>query len=133
MRDFNSLSGPWNGLSTQDGVRISESIQLRIDRSVVDGCGYDKDGDFELVGDYDAKSQRVRLTRRYTWTTEPSQEGVGIAYDYTGVWDGMMVSGMWCSREHPFIQGPFEMWPATEQDLQALSLEMEMVQSVGAS
>jgi hypothetical protein len=125
MRDFNSLSGPWTGLSVQDGLRISESIHLNIHDGHISGVGSDMDGDFELLGSYSSRDQRVTLTRRYTYTTEPSQEGVGLPYDYDGVWDGAMVSGRWQSRTHTWNSGPFEMWPNREEDREELAIRFE--------
>ncbi len=124
MKDFNSLSGPWTGLSTQDGRRIEEAIELRIDHGIILGTGTDADGHFELDGSFDSKTNRVTLTRRYTWTTEPSQEGVGIPYHYDGLWDGLFVSGAWHSRPCPTMGGEFEMWPAREEDRQELGIEL---------
>jgi hypothetical protein len=124
MKDFNELSGPWTGLSVQDGIRISESIRLTITSGHIVGVGTDMDGEFELIGSYHGLSQRVQLTRRYTSTTEPSQESVGIPYDYDGIWDGMMVSGRWHPRHHPSYGGPFEMWPSREEDREELRIEL---------
>ena len=131
MKNFNELSGPWTGLSVQDGLRISEAITLSIRGGSISGSGTDKDGDFELTGGYHERSQRVQLTRRYTWTTEPSQEGVGIPYDYDGSWDGMMVSGNWHMRNHPPMCGPFEMWPSREEDMHELRIELKEDTLVG--
>lgn len=125
MREFGSLSGPWEGWSIQDGLRIGERLILRIRGGHVEGTGIDKDGEFEVSGAFLERRQLVTLTRRYTWTTEPSQEGVGIPYEYEGTWDGAMVSGQWHPRWNPAYGGPFEMWPATDEDKRALSLEME--------
>jgi len=116
MKDFNTLSGPWVGWSIQDGVRISESMSLEIRDGRISGTGTDKDGEFELVGAYTARQERVMLTRRYVRTTEPSQEGVGIPYDYDGTWDGAFVSGNWHPRAAPGYGGPFEMWPSEGND-----------------
>jgi hypothetical protein len=118
------LSGPWAGWSVQDGIRISESIHLVIRAGHLSGVGSDKDGDFEVQGGYNVRSNRVQLTRVYTYTVEPSQEGVGIQYDYEGTWDGEMVAGMWHPRAHPSYGGPFEMWPKKEeQTLETLRME----------
>ncbi len=125
MKDFNELSGPWTGLSVQDGIRISERIVLTIFKGRITGTGSDKDGEFELSGFYHERKQEVMLTRRYTWTTEPSQEGAGIPYDYEGAWDGAMVSGRWHPRMHPPYGGPFEMWPDREEDREELSIRFE--------
>jgi hypothetical protein len=124
VKNFNELSGPWAGLSVQDGLRISESIRLTISSGRIDGEGTDKDGNFDLVGFYQARNETVMLTRIYTWTAEPSQQGVGIAYDYEGKWDGAMVSGRWHPRAHPFYGGPFEMWPARDEDREELRIEL---------
>lgn len=124
MKDFNTLSGPWEGWSIQDGVRISEKMNLTIRAQQILGTGIDKDGEFEISGAYIERRQQVVLTRRYTWTAEPSQSGVGIPYEYEGTWDGTMVSGLWHPRWNVDYGGPFEMWPATDEDKRELSLEM---------
>jgi hypothetical protein len=132
VKNFNDLSGPWVGLSVQDGVRISEAIRLVISGGRVSGTGTDKDGDFELLGFYSARNEQVMLTRCYTRTTEPSQESVGIQYDYVGFWDGQMVSGRWHPRAHPFYGGPFEMWPDREADREELAIDLrELVAGPG--
>lgn len=115
--------GPWIGWSIQDGLRISENLHLSFRGNSFEGTGADKDGDFEVFGDYDPERHSVRLTRRYTWTTEPSQEGVGIPYEYHGVWDGYCVAGRWNPRTVPHYGGPFEMWPEKEEAFQMESLE----------
>lgn len=120
-KDLSACSGPWLGWSIQDGIRIAERLQLQLHSNQIDGSGCDKDGDFIITGSFDARTQVVRLTRRYTWTTEPSQEGVGIPYEYNGTWDGATVSGTWNPRTHPGYGGPFEMWPESE----SLTLELE--------
>jgi hypothetical protein len=132
VRELNEeLSGPWTGLSTQDGIRISEAIRLSIRGGQISGTGVDMDGEFELSGSYHARSSRVQLTRFYTHTTEPSQEGVGIPYDYDGVWDGTMVSGRWHPRSAPHYGGPFEMWPSKPEDNEELAIRMEELVSTG--
>jgi hypothetical protein len=123
MSDFNSKSGPWHGWSIQEEVRISERMKLTIRNNTIEGEGSDMDGEFELVGNYDPKAERVTLTRRYHRTTEPSQSGVGIPYDYDGTWDGNFISGRWHPRANPYYGGEFEMWPATDQTLEELSLD----------
>lgn len=125
MKDFNELSGPWTGLSVQDGLRISEQIHLRIHAGQIGGSGSDKDGDFELVGFYRAKDARVTLTRRYERTNLPNNEGAGIPYDYEGHWDGAMVSGRWHPRWDPSYGGEFEMWPNREEDREELAIHLE--------
>lgn len=111
-------------MSIQWGIRISEAIGLTITAGHILGEGTDMDGEFELVGSYSPRDHQVRLTRRYTWTTEPSQAGVGHPYDYTGKWDGALVSGTWQSRSDPDdLNGPFEMWPSREEDVQELRIE----------
>lgn len=125
MKEFNELTGPWAGQSVQNALRISESIRLTIRTGQVWGSGVDKDGDFELTGNYNARTQQVTLTRRYTRTTEPSQEGVGIAYDYSGIWDGSMVHGHWHFRINPSEGGPFEMWPNRDEDREELKISLE--------
>lgn len=125
MKDFNSLSGPWTGLSVQAGLRISEKITLRIGAGQISGTGTDIDGEFEVVGFYNSRKERVMLTRRYTWTSEPSDDGVGVPYDYDGIWDGSMVSGIWQQRLNPANRGTFEMWPNREEDQEELAINFE--------
>ena len=124
MRDFCQLSGPWAGFSVQHLFRINETIQLRIDQTSIIGTGTDYDGHFEVSGDYDIKTQKVTLTRRYTWTTEVSQEGVGVAYHYDGHWNGVMVSGQWYQRSDPKNCGEFEMWPNSDDDRKLLMIDL---------
>lgn len=124
VRDFNELSGPWTGLSIQDGRRISESIHLSISGGRIEGTGQDADGDFELTGFFQSRNLVVKLTRRYTETTEPSQLGVGLPYDYEGLWDGQMVSGHWHPRYNLDYGGPFEMWPLTDETAQELAINV---------
>lgn len=98
----------------------------------VTGAGSDKDGDFSLIGTYGVDGT-VSLTRRYTYTTEPTQSGVGIPYLYQGKWDGAMVSGMWCTMIRPTDDGgPFEMWPGSEEEELKLSdlAELELTTRV---
>jgi hypothetical protein len=134
LRNFNDLSGPWVGLSVQYGIRISESMTLTIRDGRIDGSGVDKDGDFELLGFYQARTEKVMITRRYTRTTEPSQEYAGVPYDYEGHWDGGMVSGRWHARSVPQMNGPFEMWPDREEDREELRLEfVELPVAIHAS
>lgn len=130
MKDLSQHSGPWAGWSIQDGLRITESLELRFSGGVVEGTGCDKDGDFQITGSYDSARNIVRLTRRYTWTTEPSQEGVGIPYEYNGTWDGAVVSGRWNPRTSPWYGGPFEMWPIEADEYSLESLEVSEV-SIG--
>gem|GEM_PF-918070 len=123
MLDLNSLSGPWMGWSIQYGNRISERMKLTIADCVIIGTGVDKDGEFELSGQFQPRRERVTLTRVYVVTTEPTQSGVGIPYDYDGKWDGQMISGLWHRRGDSRDGGPFEMWPARDEDIESLSLE----------
>jgi hypothetical protein len=132
MRPFgDELSGSWSGWSVQYGMRISEDLHLVIRGNQISGVGSDKDGDFEVVGGYHPRSQRVNLTRIYTYTTEPSQSGVGVPYDYDGSWDGSMISGTWHPRRNPGSDGgPFEMWPNKgEEDLEISKLVQEVALS----
>jgi hypothetical protein len=116
MKDFCALSGPWLGWSIQDGRRITEKITLKIERTgAFTGEGTDADGEFELVGLWNERRERLTLTRRYSRTTEPSQEGVGIPYDYEGKWDGGIAFGNWHPRHNPYYGGPFEMWPDQDE------------------
>ncbi len=111
------------GWSIQNGLRISERMKLTIADSVIFGTGIDKDGEFELSGQFQQRRERVTLTRVYVVTTEPTQSGVGIPYDYDGKWDGQMISGLWHRRGDAHDGGPFEMWPARDEDIESLSLE----------
>ena len=134
MRELSEeLSGAWSGWSIQDGIRITESIELVIRGGLLSGVGHDKDGDFEIAGSYQVRSHRVTLTRRYVHTTEPSQEGVGIPYDYEGLWDGTLVAGLWHPRSHPSYGGPFEMWPLHDEDSFSLSVFEQLALAAGPS
>jgi hypothetical protein len=125
MKDFNSLSGPWIGFSVQDAVRISERLLLLIVNGSVSGTGEDKDGKFEVAGHYYGATQELRLIRHYTWTTEPSQVGVGILYEYVGAWDGDLAFGNWSPLHDPEYGGPFEMWPEQEEETISEAFEIE--------
>ena len=124
MKEFSQLSGPWSGFSIQEGRRIPEAIHLRIDERIVVGTGNDSDGLFELDGSYDPATGRVTMTRRYTATADPLEDGVGIPYHYDGVWDGSFVSGTWHCRPAPEVSGSFEMWPDREEDRKELMLDL---------
>jgi hypothetical protein len=123
MKDFNTLSGPWTGLSIQGGFRLTERLQLSIIRGKISGTGSDMDGEFEVFGAYDPTSNAVHLVRRYT-STNRDDEGVGVPYDYLGIWDGMMVAGTWQQRDYLPNNGPFEMWPDREEDRKELAIEL---------
>jgi hypothetical protein len=126
MRDFNELSGAWAGWSIQYGLRITESIHLTINKGRITGTGTDKDGEFELIGAYIDRKDEVLITRTYTWTTEPSQSGVGVPYEYVGKWDGNFVSGLWHPRRYPDMDGgPFEMWPGGDEESLQIHFEVE--------
>ena len=45
VKQFSELSGPWTGLSVQDGRRIAETIVLHIRGGAITGHGFDVDGD----------------------------------------------------------------------------------------
>lgn len=122
-KDFLELTGPWTGLSIQAGMRIQEAISLTITPHQIEGLGTDNDGDFVLDGSYDARRQRVSLTRRYTWTSNGTDDGVGVPYQYDGYWDGEMVVGAWHQRDYPANQGTFEMWPDKPKEEEMYSLE----------
>lgn len=126
MRALDGLSGPWRGLSTQAGLRISEAMQLLVENGTILGTGTDIDGQFVVKGRYTADGH-VSIVRQYTVTTEPSGDGVGIPYDYEGVWDGMLIAGQWNQRDWAFNGGPFEMWPEREEDLKELAIEMKEI------
>lgn len=128
MKEFTELSGPWTGFSTQRRLKINETIRLLITKAKITGEGSDADGKFHLTGSYDPASQRVMLTRRYSWTVEPTQSSVGIAFDYEGRWDGAMVSGTWQERDDAVNRGTFEMWPDREEDREGLRIEIEKEQ-----
>ena len=121
MEDITSHSGPWIGLSIQDGTRISEKITLRFSGPKFSGEGNDKDGLFNLEGEYDPEDQWVNITRAYTVAPQnPSQ--VGYPFIYIGKWDGSMVSGRWMMSTIPSYGGTFEMWPEREE----LSMDMAL-------
>ncbi len=123
MIDISQYSGPWTGWSIQDGLRISESLHIVFDGGSITGTGCDKDGDFHIDGHYNERTHSVRVTRRYSWTIDPSQEGVGIPFEYNGRWDGLVVSGTWNPRAIPLYGGPFEMWPDIDKESESYSLE----------
>jgi hypothetical protein len=128
MRDLNELSGAWSGWSIQFGLRITESMQLTITGGRIRGTGNDKDGEFEIDGAYVERKQEVLITRTYTWTTEPTQAGVGIPYEYVGKWDGHFISGLWHPRRYPDSDGgPFEMWPGSDSESLKIEIEDEAV------
>jgi hypothetical protein len=109
-------------------------MNLTIKQGRITGTGTDKDGDFELVGAYIERKREVLITRTYTWTTEPSQSGAGIPYEYVGSWDGNFISGNWFPRWHPDADGgPFEMWPGQDEDSLQIQLEVEEELSVSGS
>ncbi|MBL8047732.1 MAG: hypothetical protein JNJ45_03525 [Chthonomonas sp.] len=109
-------SGTWLGWSVQWGNRITETLHLNINGGRIVGVGSDRDGDFEVIGTFGTDGN-VSLTRRYTYTTEPSQGGVGIPYLYQGKWDGAVVSGNWCTAVNPMRDGgAFEMWPGEDEE-----------------
>jgi hypothetical protein len=119
LKDFNSLSGPWVGFSIQDGVQIHERFLLVILNGRIRGTGTDKDGKFDVEGQYTAEDGIVAITRIYTWTTEPSQDYAGVPYEYVGNWDGSLTSGRYFARRNPEFNGEFEMWP--DQDEESIS------------
>jgi len=106
-------------------------MKLTISGARIQGSGEDKDGRFELAGAYISRDGRVLLTRAYTWTTEPSQEGVGIPYEYAGHWNGEFVSGRWSPRWAPHYGGDFEMWPASEEEIEELRIEVQELTAIG--
>lgn len=117
-------------MSIQGGLRLTEAIRLMIHDGKIWGTGSDIDGEFELSGTYRSDNHAVHLVRRYTRTTDP-QGGVGVPYDYFGVWDGMLVHGFWEQRDYTLNGGPFEMWPNREEDREELALEVEEFLRVG--
>jgi len=126
MREFTSLSGPWAGLSMQEGFRIGEKIMLRIYERYIRGDGEDSDGVFIVDGSYDPITNDVRLVRRYI---RCNREGsaVGYPFVYEGKWDGMMVSGKWHMSTYPNEGDAFEMWPESEEDLKELQIKIEEI------
>jgi len=133
VRVLENLSGPWEGWSVQEGRRISERFSLTIRGGRISATGKDADGEFELLGAYYSRDQKVLITRCYTRTTEPSQEGVGIPYEYQGYWDGQLISGRWHPRWVPQYGGEFEMWPATDENIESLRIGIEDVVTAGQS
>ncbi|MFZ4507861.1 MAG: hypothetical protein ACOYON_09225 [Fimbriimonas sp.] len=132
MKRLDSCSGPWVGLSTQASLRISEKIQLSLSVGILHGTGSDLDGDFVLDGKYDSLSGDVEMARRYTlaldrYTRKPKRDftSVLVLYDYTGRWDGEMISGTWQQRDYPPNQGTFEMWPYREEEQRELAIESQ--------
>ena len=117
----------------QDGIRISERLQLSIREGRIEGTGTDKDGDFEVSGFYTSRNEQVMITRRYTRTSDPSQADVGVPFDYQGIWDGSMVHGTWHSRSYPMLNGFFEMWPDREEDREELQIDTNVVEMVVSS
>lgn len=133
MKDFNALSGPWTGLSIQGRRRLTESLQLRILQGTIEGTGSDVDGEFDVRGTYQAGSERVTMIRIYTWTTDPSQDSVGLPFVYDGTWDGEMVHGHWVEPTEPSNTGPFEMWPDREEDRKERAIDLsEQTLTAGA-
>lgn len=94
-------------------------MTLRIGGGELTGSGEDKDGDFQLNGNY-AMDGEVAIVRQYTYCTA-GPEGIGIPYLYRGRWDGSFISGDWRSIYGPSDGGPFEMWPeqAAEEESSA--------------
>lgn len=106
-------------------MRISEKIMLRFSGPTFLGEGNDKDGLFNLEGEYDPDDQWVNITRVYTVAPQnPSQ--VGYPFIYIGKWDGSMVSGRWMMSTIPSYGGTFEMWPEREE----LSMDMAIQEDV---
>lgn len=132
MKEFNSLSGPWTGMSIQGGFRLMENLRLTIVKNEISGSGSDVDGEFEIAGTFDPANGAVRLERRYTWVAAGPSDGVGTPYEYSGHWDGAFVSGFWHQRDYILNNGPFEMWPNREEDQAELSLEGLMDREVTA-
>lgn len=120
MRELDGLSGPWRGLSLQEGFRLSESIHLTISGGRIVGTGEDSDGLFEIEGGYDA-SGAVLITRRYS-VCHHGSDGEGVPYDYRGRWDGDMISGTWEERGYAVNGDLFEMWPESGESLSVAEL-----------
>lgn len=125
MEDIRSHSGPWIGLSIQDGLRISEKISISFSGLKFLGEGNDKDGLFNIEGEYDPDDHWVNITRVYTVAPQnPSQ--VGYPFIYIGKWDGSMVSGRWMMSTIPSYGGTFEMWPEKEELALDLAAEVDL-------
>lgn len=130
MKEFSAQSGPWVGMSMQEGFRIGEKILLRIYDKYLRGEGTDSDGDFLLDGNFDPATNEVVMTRRYIKVTRPNQSQVGYPFIYVGKWDGMMVSGRWFMSDHPQIGDVFEMWPEREEDLEERRIRIEEFEQI---
>ncbi|MEQ1823376.1 MAG: hypothetical protein ABL949_12780 [Fimbriimonadaceae bacterium] len=124
MRELTSCSGPWLGQSIQDGLRITENITLTFHGSNFLGNGSDKDGLFNLDGEYDEGDDGVMMTRVYTYSPQ-SPGHVGYPYIYVGKWDGHQIHGRWMMSTHPGYSGPLEMWPEDEESLQERMINLE--------
>lgn len=122
MREFSDCSGPWTGQSIQEGFRLTERIDLRIEGGRFSGTGTDVDGEFELEGVYDSRTNLVSMVRRYS-VAPKNPEQVGYPFDYSGRWDGSMVFGHWQARTDPLCNGPFEMWPESAEEAINFNLE----------
>ncbi|MDX2064523.1 MAG: hypothetical protein SFX74_02150 [Fimbriimonadaceae bacterium] len=122
MRSLQSCSGSWLGWSIQDAVRISESMRITFAPGEFAGEGTDKDGDFVLQGTFDADGN-VTIDRRYTRTRSQNPETTVWVYPYIGRWDGTFISGFWHYPLGEAEGGPFEMWPANEEQIAELSLQ----------
>lgn len=110
-------------MSVQDGLRIHEDLSFQIGGGSIAGSGSDQDGDFVMEGKYGGDDS-VQMIRRYTYCTAGAS-GVGIPYLYVGRWDGTMIHGRWCPVDNPFYGGPFEMWPASEEDIETLRIALD--------
>lgn len=120
MRELGSCSGPWTGFWIQGSTRGWMRIQLTIRDGRISGKGSDQSGDFSMFGTYDAVTEKVDIDKNYPW----------LYIEYTGKWDGSMISGKWRfsmpddmpdpdeDAEFPEC-GVFEIWPLdpfTERD-----------------
>lgn len=149
MRDrpFESLSGPWTGWSIQDGFRLSERMSLTISRAedasdhrrdfasetaptfsttdtviLIRGWGTDSDGDFSMDGYYVPLNSEVHIVRRYIRAPKnPAQ--VGYPFFYEGRWNGYCIHGTWRASTEPDNNGPFEMWPESEDEIDDFMFE----------
>jgi hypothetical protein len=130
MKILEELSGPWRGMSIQDGVRISEGIRFWFQAGVISGEGSDRDGEFRMTGRYQ-NDGTIGMMRVYH-VCNHTPEAVGIPYEYRGVWNGSFIEGRWFVVSHPNEGGPFEMWPEREVDLQELAIhfhQRELIQA----
>ncbi len=116
MKEFSAQTGPWIGQSNQEGLRLSEHLELTIRGNTFSGFGTDVDGEFEIMGDFEPEDSMVSMVRTYVFSPKnPSQ--VGYPFIYVGRWNGDFVTGRWMMSSYPSIGDHFEMWPESPEEL----------------